>query len=749
MAKNEIVYRGKTYTKIRSGNCYLSTALLSDSLEVNTLNFTLESGDTSLVKFKRYDPVIYRHGGKQVGHFYADSIKRIAKNQYEFKAVSALGLMIDGKHLGGIYTGQEAQTLIDDICGAIAHVVKNDLRKIKIYGWLPIDSPRNNLARVLFAIGATVKTDLDGVLHIEGLWDGISGVQDQICIDAKVDYTSEYSSVSVIEHQYINDATATEEVVFEGAAGDESVIYLQKPYHSYRGEGIAIKKSDANYATITGDGKLYAKPYRHSERLVSMEIDNTIEPKNKEITDATLVTLVNSAAVVSRMAAFYQCNQIIEAPAYYTGEKPGDRVTVEHPYDAGFVDATVQSMDITISNSLKSAERLLVHYIPPQVGEVEYLDQEIILTGTGTWTVPDGATQIRVVLIGAGGPGENGENGGGSATDPSSINSTVRSSNVQFSYTTANHEISASSSVSSGDAGNGGKGGAAGIPGKILEVIKTVQVGEQIHYSCGLASAFGSDDAETTFGGHSSSGGTISQLGFTDILTGKVYGRPGEDGETGGNGGTGGNNGEDTHGAIGGNAGAGGETTRRAYYNKTSSNDPKGGTLVGTFSIGNGGGGGAGGGSGKNNGTNGEAAVLTREPYVSLADYNNGNGVGAAIRGGAGGNGANGADAETYGSSGGGGGGGGGAGACSSNHVSIELTSSYACAQGETYNTMIRTSALAATAVATGGTGGDGGAGADGCVIIFYKTPKEIKSGAVRDKNGKFMLDKSKRQMIV
>lgn len=506
MAKNEILYRGKKYNKIRSGNCYMATSLLSDSLEVNTLSFVLESEDTSLLEFKRHDPIVYSHNGRQVGIFYVDSIKRIAKNQYEFKAISALGLLVDGKHLGGIYTGQDAQTLIDDICGSIPHVVKNNLKKIKIYGWLPIDSPRNNLARTLFAIGATVKTDLDGLIHVECLWDGISGIQDQICIDSKVDYKSKYSSVAVTEHQYIKDSSVEEELVFEGAAGEESVIYMQEPHHSYRSAGITIKESGANYATISGTGSVYGKPYRHSERLVKRNLDATIEPKEKEVTDATLVSLVNSDAVVSRMEAFYKCDQTIEAPAYYTGEKPGDRVAVEHPYDSGVVTSVVQSMDISISNTLKSNEKMLVGFVPPKVEEAVTYDKRDVLTGSGTWVVPDGVSKVRAVLIGGGDGGFGGGRGGNGGSGGENR---------------------------AGTGGKGGRGSRAGNPGKVLEQSIEVTPGEQIQYVIGAGAAHGEIGGATTFGSLSSENGSIPAAGYIDPVTSETFAVKGYDGVDG------------------------------------------------------------------------------------------------------------------------------------------------------------------------------------------------------------------------
>ena len=48
-----------------------------------------------------------------------------------------------------------------------------------------------------------------------------------------------------------------------------------------------------------------------------------------------------------------------------------------------------------------------------------------------------------------------------------------------------------------------------------------------------------------------------------------------------------------------------------------------------------------------------------------------------------------------------------------------------------------------------GGLGGPGGPGGDGCIILYYRIPKEVKSGSVMDKSGRFVLDRTGRLMVV
>ena len=50
---------------------------------------------------------------------------------------------------------------------------------------------------------------------------------------------------------------------------------------------------------------------------------------------------------------------------------------------------------------------------------------------------------------------------------------------------------------------------------------------------------------------------------------------------------------------------------------------------------------------------------------------------------------------------------------------------------------------------ANGGSAGTGGSGKPGCIIIYYRRPKLVQSGWLKDKNGKPVLDRLGRRIIL
>lgn len=745
----KIVYDGRTYTgtEIQNGNMRLATSLLSSSLESNTFNVTLKSPNKNLTNFSRNAPITVFNGERQLGIFYVQDVKRTAADLYKVSATSAVGILSDGNHYGGIYTGQTAESIIGSICGSVKYDIQNKLRPIKLYGWLPIATPRDNLAQVLFAMGATLRTDLNGVLRIEELWDGLSGDigTDRMYQGASVEYASKVTQVSLTEHQYVASGDLDE--LFSGTTQSGDIITFDEPVYGLTASGFTIQSQGANFAKLSaGNGTLKGRKYKHNIREIIKTVSSASEPNIKAVKDATLVSLVNSQAVSNNLVNYLKWNRTIKTSVVYQGEIPGDLISTWDPFDKTSVDVCIQEADIILSNTIKANEKMLVGFTPIRQEGSESYEYHVVLTGSGTFTFPEGTTSARAVLIGAGGAGFDGSPGGDSTEtwEDEEIKTT------RINLTAPTTSASDSSNVSNrgaGTPGNGGAGGAAGTPGKVYEVTFSPSSGSRISYACGVkGTSNGALGGATTFGSYSSNSGSTSSAGYTDIISGITYAKSGDSGADGGKGGSGAD-GESVGGVSGGKQEPSGSATRSDSDTQRRSNISMDIDATANFSLGASGGGGAGGNSGNNLGTPGGDAEVgsvrlsITTGYINAFVYPN--------KGGTGGDGADGADASVYGCSGSGAGGGGGAGGDSS-------ASSNVSAQYYVYNITIETRTdfainnnAGGAAVRKGGAGGKGGAGADGCIILYYGVTTPIQDGQLKDKNGLMLLDKYGRRLIV
>lgn len=759
MGNNKIRYLDHVFGEeddIKKGNCYLVGTLLGDSLSINTLEFDVESDDSTLTQFKRNDPVIYEHNGKQIGIFYVQNIERIGATTYSFSAVSALGILAEGKHYGGIYTGQTVAEILPDICGTVPYEIKTNLTEIKLYGWLPIASPRDNLAQVLFAIGAVIKTDLGGVLRIESLWDGISGelTQNQMYEGPSVKYDSAVTQVVVTEHQYVEGGEETK--LFEGTAQQGDIITFNSPMYELVADGFSILESGANYAKVSGgSGTLKGRAYIHNTREVVRDVSEAAEPNIKTVKDATLVSLVNSTAVAERLANYFQWTETIQAPIVYQGEVPGNRVATWHPYDKTGVTACLESADINLSNTLKADETLLVGFVPPKP-ETGYITERVVLTGSGRWKKPAGVTRIEYVLIGPGQGGRAGKKGEPGSATTLSFSYSLLGINTRYS---GKHP---------GEGGKGGEGGAAGHGGKIYRGEMDLSVIDELEYSCGPGGtgatydesnpeAEGNEGSATTLGDISSDLGSSSEFGYTDIITGEVYATTGLQGIAGGDGaGTTAEDRENSTAQDGfhftpstgvtdedGTFWPGGTTKTQGNTeppkltgdgDQISFNGSLGDGYAGaevSYALGSGAAAGAAGQNGTALGRftvsrNSSKTTITARAYAT--------------------NGLKGADAaivpkKALNGNGGRGGYGGGGGS------SIGAAGTFSGSDGSPVGSYNLSSTTADPG--EGGLPSQGGEGGDGLIILYYSVPKETQNGPIMDRTGRFILDKLGRRFVV
>lgn len=733
---NQIIYSKWVFEDddIRSAQIYRATSLIADSLEPNTLNATVRCSDSSILEFEQDTRLTYVHSTDLPAYFYIQDITRTGPDEYAISAMSAIGRLIHGEqHYGGIYTGQTVGQVIPEICGPVPCVIKTNLQDVQIYGWLPIASRRDNLAQILFAVGAWIRDDLDGVLHIERLWDGYTAniTQAQIYQGPSMSYGAKVTQVVVTEHQYVQGGE--EVTLFEGQSQQGDIITFSEPAYNLRASGFSILESNANYAKITaGNGTLIGSAYIHNTRQVSADVSQAAEPNVVTVSDATLVSLVNSSDVAQRLAQYYACLATFDGDILPGQQLDGNVVGIYDPFDRQMVQACLKSLDIKISGTLKATVSALVGFKPPQVDDSQTLDERIVLTGSGTYQIPAGTTLIRYVLISGAQGGHCGQKGGDVGTSPS----------VSWSDPTWGDQYRGCGLA---DGGVGGEGGAPGAGARILEGTLDISDITSIPYSCGLGglgAAYDPDDpdgsagSDTELGAATTAGAQAPEDGYTDPITGEKYGGIGDQGIPGGKG-----------------AGKAAEVTTvddetvQLFDPAESVTDEDGNTWSGGLTE-----------------TEADApdcvAMEMRENDGARIWYSRGLGAGAAA--GANGSGpgpeasvsvrsssivataASGLDGATpaltpkkpaqYGKGGRGGYGGGGA-------------SSGGLAVGSTDSSDYTVSITAGTG-GIGGNGGPGGPGGDGCIILYISRAIPQESGPLVTSDAKWFLDKYGRRFI-
>lgn len=744
MAVNEIRYKGVSYAtdddiKVPSGILYEVKALRSDSLEANSLTVTVFSNDKAIMGFAKNDKVEYFRDGRRVGVYYLQTVERVGSNAYTLSALSALGRLLTMRHVGGIYTGQTVAEVVPQICGPVAVMIESVYASRKLYGYLPYSNPdtrtgngrsaRDNLSQVLFAIGASLGTDENGVMRVEKLWDGVSAAvtADQINEDScSTVYETPVSAVEITEHQWVKSQDAV--TLFEGTAEDGALVTFEEPAYSLTAKGFTIIEQGDNYAILSaGTGTLTGKSYNHLTRIVRRTVTEGAEENVVPVSDATLVSLTNSVDVAKRMADYYRHRETIRVDVEPGTERAGRVVQIFHPWDKKMVQACVESRETVISGILNSQTSALVGFKPAQPESAEYLDERVVLTGSGEFQIPEGTTTIHYVMISAGQGGRCGEKGEDTQSGP------------KFSWTNPVFEDRVDGyALALG--GKGGPGGKGGMGGRIVEGDLDVSQLKSVAYACGKSGKGaeyspddlpGTDGTDTVFHGMTTAGASAPDWGFTDPITGEQFGGVGEDGLPGGDGA-----GRDpavseytndsvqkyVNGTIAydedGNAftpgPVAGSDGKVSMTRITSTGTPR---SYGWYSSGLGGGPAA--------GANGKAGSSGRglpgETTVNVTGGSGADGMTATLTP---------SKPRRYGRGGRGGYGGGGAG---SGGIAVKNGNG----------------TITPGTPGSGGLGSPGGPGADGCVILYYRKFGQAKAGPLVQKGGGLFFDRLNKLFIV
>ena len=634
-------------------------------------------------------PVLHYMDEVLAARYYIEEMKRTGMISFGIDAISAIGLLSRQYHKGGLFSGENFILVASEILGdSIEYSVSQELAAVQVYGHLPYATRRDNLRQLLFATNGHVFRDDNKKIYFDFLDDSetVEVLDDDIFENGSVEYPKLATKVTLTEHNYYYYSGVDTVTLFDNTNGAEVTNLLVKfqnapiyPASLAASSGLTFANASVNCATVSGRGTLTGKPYVHTVLdITRYDSDSSREEYEISVTDATLVTAVNSESVADRIADYWFHRHIVKADIKWSGEKCGKRYAMQNVFlenEEGFL----VRMEKVVSSFVRASCEFVAGVGSGGGGNT--FENYALVTSSGSWSIPAGVDTIRLILIGGGHGGQSGLKG------------------------------------QNGNNSNGGTGGAAGSPGEggRIYILTLTDVSGSLAISIGTGGAGGAacsnekipnegtdgNPTTVTYNGkvYTSSAGSRSPSGVENIFTQTIYALPGSSGIAGGNGG----NGQEGQSEAGWPSGA-----------KTGGTP--GNSVMGLRSQTSGGaGGGASATTDGSAGGNASAVHVQRQTSSEIFDY-------YSHTPGAGGNGASATQraAATVPGAGGDGGHGGGAGGGIGvfNGTIWDYTDS---APGASVHYKIGDERSSTTvSPGTGGNGGAGGNGAPGCVIIYY-----------------------------
>lgn len=666
-------------------------------------------------------PVYWYRDGLLEAKLYLHKItKKPRSSVYHVEARSAVALLINKIHTGGMYVREPIGNALAEIFGSIPYSVSAEVLSETLTGHLKYGSARDNLLDCLYQCGASVSHDANGNPYIcyagEGSLVSIAEASGRIYAGTEPSETSNVTAVEITEHSFNAYNDDEETTLFDNTDGSvaaaSALVVFSEPCHDLVATGLTIEESNCNYAVVSGLGTLTGKVYTHTTRIVRRSTGLSGIENVRSSSDCELINPLNSVNTAKRAAAYFASTDEVNGAVVLANDltiKPiaNLRLTpASGDVYEGYIEETTKTLSYEVG---KSAVKIRRNWTPSALGN--NYDSYLIITAadliSGQWQVPAElqGQSVQVVLFSGADGGDGAYNGGNGGQTRLMVNAFP----IYSPFGTLQGYEFGSKYVAGGQ---GGKAGAGGHGSRFL-VFNVASLAASYAVSFGAGGdggaangGAGAAGADSTFGSYSTQNAQRLQ-NYMNLVDGTIYGEDGDAGEDGADGG-----------------GAGGKATA-LYLGATWSDDTDG--------------------LGRNgeNGFDSETAtggaktnnVYTQNEQLNRFFYYQGSGGGGAAHG------VNGSDSAlgatpttpssyeeesasyagdgaspvsapaqtTLGKGGGGGHGGGGGGTAGCTILQRSTSSGYSYVEYVNPHT------------AQGGTGTAGGKGSDGFALIYYK----------------------------
>lgn len=346
---------------------------ISSEVSINTLNlsFHTEEGEFDLLDLtgayvlfqqrQKADVTGWIDGAQMnMGSFYLET-PSTTDNIVTVDCIDLVGTMDDTDYLGGYWpSGITAGNLIADIMQSAGidpemYVIDSSLQNVMVTGYLAIQSHREALQQVAFAIGAVVDCcrseqikirpmDTDTAKTIPISRKVVSHTQTQ---DALV------TGVEVFTHNYALGDTDGE-LFKETRQPGEYLIQFSSPSANLSATNATITESGVNYARITvstaGEVVISGRTYEDTQSLAgSVYMENlpaNAKPNVQSVTDCTLNA--DAQELAQRVYDYYQNRITDSGDIILSDEKAGDWISLQNASGKSLVGVIEQiSIDLT------------------------------------------------------------------------------------------------------------------------------------------------------------------------------------------------------------------------------------------------------------------------------------------------------------------------------------------------------------------------------------------------------------------
>ena len=300
----------------------------NETHSINNASISIINKNDIGILFQRTLPIKIYKDDILYGSFFIDtSDSNTNKTFYTINANDYIGLLEYQTHLGGMYSNVTVSNLIADILGDMPYELDSSIGEKTLTGYLPIQTKREALRQVIFAVNAMIDTSRNEKLVIKSLPNKITSfIENDRIISIKSTELAITTAIELNTHKYKANLEETE--LFNDTLNGTTSLTFSSPMYDLKITGGVILLSGTNYATIQGNGDvviLTGKGYDDVIETISKNNQNTATTDLSKI-ETHETTLICNPTELLEVLNFVKAN--MEVNFNITTEKVGDLVSI-------------------------------------------------------------------------------------------------------------------------------------------------------------------------------------------------------------------------------------------------------------------------------------------------------------------------------------------------------------------------------------------------------------------------------------
>ena len=323
----KLEYSEDSANKVKSCSLVEEVDVTSSELSINQTTLELIDSDkrfditnpTSYYKYlqQRQKFTIYEEiddTEKMMAIHYLKEWSQTKSMVASFTLQDVIGLMENTTFYGGVYTNVTAKALIDEVMndyGWTDYTISDEIKDIKLTGYLAVMTHRQALQQIAFACGACVDTSrISGIsIYVPTLENSGYIDTDRKLISTAHEIKQEdlVTGIQMTTHSYILESETSQAYKGTLDVGEHRVTFSE-PYESLTITGGTINKSNCNYAdiTVSSAGEVVITGYKYADntadRVYKMnELPSSTMENYTKVDSATLISKSNVDDVIAYM----------------------------------------------------------------------------------------------------------------------------------------------------------------------------------------------------------------------------------------------------------------------------------------------------------------------------------------------------------------------------------------------------------------------------------------------------------------